>query len=137
MIAYAPFMALFSDFNFMKTFLLLWLSPVTLLLGDPAVVPTPTTGTAAVTSAGNSSNTPDDQELVRAYQGALKANPELQELKKRLSDQFHTATAAGQSPSEDLRKAEVAYQQALHAAMLKIDPNVGIILHKMGAKSAQ
>jgi hypothetical protein len=136
MIASAHFMALFSNFRFMKTLLLLWLSPITLLLGDPAASPTPTTGKVVVTSAGNISAT-DDQELAQAYLGALKANPELQDRKKRLSDQLRTAIAAGQPPGEDLRKAELAYQQALQAAMRKIDPNVGIILDKMGAKSAQ
>jgi len=114
----------------MKTLLLLWLLPITLLLGDPAVVPNTNTGTSIVPRVVHLSPA-ESQELASAYATALKANPGLQDLGKSLSEQLHAAIAAGKPPGEDLRKAELAYQQALQAAALKADPNVGMIIDKM------
>lgn len=99
-------------------------------------VPISNTGTSVDNPDPNIS-TAEYQELARAYLAALKANPGLRDLNKRLSEQLHAAIAAGQPPSEDLRKTEVAYQLALHAAMLKTDPNIGKIVDKMGSKQAQ
>ena len=76
----------------------------------------------------------ESQELGHTLYAALKANPGLEDLKKQLSDRINTAIAAGRSQSQDIPKAQADYQQALFAVMLKIDPNVRVILDKLDSK---
>lgn len=75
----------------------------------------------------------EKQELHKAHDAAVAADPALETEGKGLMEQMKAAHDAGEKPSEDLRDQMHAFHKKMDAAMIKADPNVAPILAKIEA----
>jgi len=75
----------------------------------------------------------EKQELHKAHDAALAADPTLATQKKDLMDQMKEAHDAGEKPSADLMAQMHAFREKMDAAMIKADPNVAPIIAKIKA----
>jgi hypothetical protein len=75
----------------------------------------------------------EKQEMHKAHDAAVAADPSLGTQEKDLMDQMKAAHDAGGPPSEDLRDKMHAFRETMDAAMIKADPGVEPILAKIKA----
>jgi Spy/CpxP family protein refolding chaperone len=75
----------------------------------------------------------EKQELHKAHEAAVAANPTLGTQEKDLMDQMKTAHDSGEQPSDDLKAKMHALRDKMDAAMIKADANVAPIIAKMKA----
>jgi hypothetical protein len=75
----------------------------------------------------------EKQELQKAHDAAVAANPSLATEGKDLMDQMKAAHDAGQQPSADLQAQMHAFREKMDAAMIAADAAVAPILAKIKA----
>jgi hypothetical protein len=75
----------------------------------------------------------EKQELHKAHDAAVAADPTLVTQEKDLKDQMKEAHDSGEKPSKDLMDQMHAFRDKLDAAMIKADANVAPIIAKIKA----
>jgi len=75
----------------------------------------------------------EKQELHKAHDAAITADPALGTEEKDLMDQMKQAHESGNPPSDDLKAKMHAFHEKMDAAMIKADPAVEPILAKIKA----
>ncbi len=73
------------------------------------------------------------QELHKAHDAAVAANPSLGTQEKELWTEMKAAHESGQPPSDDLKDKMHAFRQTMDEAMVTADPNVAPILAEIKA----
>ena len=75
----------------------------------------------------------EKQELHKAHDAAVAADPTLASDEKSIGEQMKAAHEAGEKPSADLIAKAHAAREKMDAAMVKADPDVAPILAKIKA----
>src|SRR5476651_1436284 len=75
----------------------------------------------------------EKQEMHKAHDAALAADPSLATEEKSLRDQMDAAHESGEPPSDDLKAKMHAFRDKMDAAMIKADANVAPIIAKIKA----
>ena len=75
----------------------------------------------------------EKQELHKAHDAAVAADPTLGTEEKSLMDQMKAAHESGAPPSEDLKKQMHAFREKMDAAMIQADSAVAPIIEKIKA----
>jgi len=75
----------------------------------------------------------EKQEMHKAHDAALAANPSLGTEEQGMRDQMKTAHDSGQPPSDDLKAKMHAFRDKMDAAMIQADANVAPIIAKLKA----
>jgi hypothetical protein len=75
----------------------------------------------------------EKQELHKAHDAAIAADPTLETEGKNLMDQMKEAHDSGTKPSDDLIAKMHAFREKMDAALIKADPNVAPIIAKIKA----
>jgi hypothetical protein len=75
----------------------------------------------------------EKQEMHKAHDAAVAANPSLGTQEKDLMDQMKAAHESGQPPSDDLKAKMHAFRDTMDQAMIQADPAVAPIIAKIKA----
>jgi hypothetical protein len=75
----------------------------------------------------------EKQEMHKAHDAAVAADPSLATQEKDLMDEMKAAHESGEKPSDDLMAKMHAFREKMDAAMIKADPNVAPIIAKIKA----
>jgi hypothetical protein len=75
----------------------------------------------------------EKQEMHKAHDAAIAANPSLGTEESSLKQQMEAAHESGEPPSDDLKEQMHAFHDKLDAAMIAADANVAPIIAKIKA----
>ena len=95
--------------------------------------PPPPPAAAPPVRPGSPLSAQEDQEVNKAHSAALTADPSLNAEERNLWGKLKAARAAGAGPPPDLMVELRDFNAKLEAAMIKIDPQVEPLLHKLDA----